>query len=279
MSTFKTLPELTLERMNQCSDELAKKYLQSVRSIYGSTERCEPEQIGSCVLIEYQGIKILITAAHVIDNNEYTSLYVSGENQLVLISASADVTDAPDGDRKSEKLDFSIIYLTEEMITNIGNVSYIQENEIQLGDVQANEVCCLTLGYPNSKNKYNKYKSKNNNIVETPFVYTSNLQKDHQDFKNNQAHPDQHYLLDFSAKNSKDENNQKVNSISPKGVSGGGLFLIKSMEKPESYKPNTPCTGRLLAILIEFHKEHKVLMYTRLSVIINALTRQINVER
>lgn len=126
MSIIKTLPELTFERMNQCSDELARKYLQSVRSIYGSTERGEPEQIGSCVFIEYKGTKVLITAAHVIDNNKYTSLYVSGEKKLTLISANADLTEAPNGDRKSDKLDFSIIYLTGEMIADIGSVHYIK---------------------------------------------------------------------------------------------------------------------------------------------------------
>lgn len=273
MGIIKTLPELTLERMNQCSDELAKKFLQSVRSIYGSTSRSEPEQIGSGIFIDFRGQKVLVTAAHVIDNNEYKSLYVSGNDKLVLISAQADITEAPNGNRDSDKLDFSIIYLTGEMISEIGGVHYIEENEIQVDDIRLNEKCCLTLGYPNSKNKYNKYKNGgSNNIKATPFVYTSILQKDAQSFAENDANPHQHYLLDYCGKHSKDESNNIVNSISPKGVSGGGLFLIKGMEKAESYIPDTPCSGKLLAVLIEFHKEEKVLMYTRMSVIINALT-------
>lgn len=145
---------------------------------------------------------------------------------------------------------------------------------MQLDDIKVNERCCLSLGYPNSKNKYNKYKSNDaKNIIETPFVYTSNLQKDCQLFDENEAQPAQHYLLDYCGKHSKDEDNKKVNSISPQGVSGGGLFLIKGMENAESYKPGTPCSSKLIAILIEFHKEHKVLMYTRLSIIIDALTK------
>ena len=42
MTTIKIIDELTLGRMNKCSDALAKKYLLSVKAIYGATENGRP---------------------------------------------------------------------------------------------------------------------------------------------------------------------------------------------------------------------------------------------
>lgn len=273
MSTVKTLPEIISERTNQCSEVLAKKYLRSVRAVYGSTENGKPVHIGSCVAVKIKEERYLITAAHVIDHNEITSLYVSGEKHLVLIESTAHLTVAPQGDRDEDVIDFAVLHLSDDMMVKIGNIEYISEKDILLRDLKQSEKCCLALGYPNSKNKINpKY---GNNVKETPFVYTSNLKHDDELFKKTGSIKGQHYLLDYCKKHSKDEARNIVNSISPKGVSGGGLFYIEGMDKPESYVPEAPCVGKLVGILIEFRKEHKVLIYTRLSTILGALTNQI----
>lgn len=272
MSIVKSLSGLTLERMNNCSDVLARKYLKSVRAIYGSTENGTPTHIGSCVAVEISSDKYLITAAHVVDLNDITSLYVSGEKNLVLIETRVDVTAAPDGDREKDKIDFAILYLSNEMKEKIGDIYYISQVDMILRDLGGNEKCCLALGYPNSKNKFNP---KNcNNVKETLFVYTSNLKHEDDLYEKVEANKRHHYLLDYCQKHSKDETGGVVNSIYPQGVSGGGLFYIEGMTNPESYKPDAPCTGKLAGILIEFRKEHKVLIYTKLSTILSALTSQ-----
>lgn len=272
MNIVKSLSELTLERMNNCSDVLARKYLKSVRAIYGSTENGKPTHIGSCVAVEINNKSYLITAAHVVDHNGITSLYVSGGKSLVLIESLADVTTAPDGDREKDKVDFAIIYLSSEMKKKIGDIYYICQEEMMHRDLGGNEKCCLALGYPNSKNKLNPKNS--NSIKETPFVYTSNLKYENELYEKVGADKQHHYLLDYCQKHSKNEANKIVNSIYPKGVSGGGLFYIEGMINPESYKPGVQCSGKLSGILIEYRKEHKVLIYTKLSTILSALTSQ-----
>jgi hypothetical protein len=270
MSIVKTLPELALERMNHCSDVLANKYLKSVRAIYGSTENGKPIHIGSCVAVKLNNENYLITAAHVIDHNKFTSLYVSGENDLVLIEAAAHITAAPDGDREKDIFDFAILKPSSEMEEKIGNIEYICQSEMLLRDLKDAEKFCLALGYPNSKNKLNP--KNGNSVKETPFVYTSVLKHEADFYSKAGANKSQHYLLDYCKNHSKDQMNNKVNSISPKGVSGGGLFFIEGMTNPELYKPDSPCAGKLVGVLIEFRKEHKVLLYTKLSTILSALT-------
>ena len=75
MGAIMTVNEAVRDRMNECVDILAKQYMKSVRPIYGSTEHGKPFHIGSCVLLEADGSHYLITAAHVIDHNDYTTLF------------------------------------------------------------------------------------------------------------------------------------------------------------------------------------------------------------
>lgn len=272
MTTIKTVGELTRERMNKCSDALAQKYLLSVRAIYGATENGKPDHIGSCVLLEYQGEKFLVTAAHVIDHNELTSLYISGETNLVQITGSSLTTTAPNGDRGKDKFDFSVLPISDELALALGNAYYIPENEWELQELHEKDRCCLALGFPNSKNK--KIDPAKNLVKLEPFVYTSIIKSDPKLFEEINFSSSDHYLLDFCNKHSKDSSGKTTNSICPKGVSGGGLFLIENMSNPESYRPEAECSGKFLGILIEQRKNQKVLAFTRISTIEKALIRR-----
>ncbi|WP_155806675.1 trypsin-like serine protease [Mariprofundus ferrooxydans] len=271
MSTgkIKTVAEATFDRMNECSKELAKQFLKSVRSIYGSTKYGKPSHIGSGVLISYGSNKILLTAAHVMDHNELTTLYISGERSLVSLTGHCSLTVAPNGNRRMDKLDFALLLLSDETIQKMGQVEYLDEHQFQVTDLPPNERCCLALGFPNSRNK--RCNNTNMKVKQEPFVYTSVLKTDDFLYRSLSANPAYHYLLDYCSNHSKDEENNTVNSVSPKGVSGGGLFLIEGMANPESYKPNAKCNGKLLGILIEYHKNEKVLLFTKLSVVLKYL--------
>lgn len=272
MSVVKTLPELVTERTNMCSEELAHKYLQSVRAVYASTERGTPVHLGSCVALEIADQKLLVSAAHVIDNNEYTSLYVSGETDLILIESNVYITDSPNGERKQDKFDFSILPLNDKLQAEIGEIVYLTEQDMLLGELGRNEKCCLALGYPNSRNKITP--KRGNNLKESAFVYTSTLKFEEKLYAATGTNPEHHFLLDFCPKHSKDEDGKIVNSVHPKGVSGGGLFLIEDMATPETYWTEKPCSGKLIGILIELKREQKILVYTKLSTIFKALTKQ-----
>jgi hypothetical protein len=272
MSVIKTLSELSKEHINNCSDELASKYLKSVRAIYGSTKSGKPDHIGTCVAIIYRGEKYLITAAHVIDHNKNTELYVSGEFETILITGTASITGAPDGVRKDDIIDLAIIHIDSDMLKKMGKLHYITEGEMELRDISGMYQCCLALGYPNSKNKYKVHRGAS--LKESPFVYTAYLEHGVEVYSKTKTNPNHHYLLGYSDKHLLNENEEIVNSLSTKGVSGGGLFLIEGATDPVSYKPNTPCSGKLIGILIEYRKYEKVLIYTKMSLVIKTLARQ-----
>lgn len=270
MGVIKTVDEIVKERMTECVDILAEENMKTVRPIYGSTKHEKPYHIGSCILIKVNNTPYLITAAHVIDHNEITTLYVLGKSDLIQIEAESLITKSSTGNREDDKLDFSILPLSEDIVKKLGAVIFLDESSLLYDAPINNGRLYLALGFPNSKNK--KINNMENKVPHNPFVYSSTLTTDKKIFSEVGADENHHYLLDFCSKYSRDENNNKVNSIAPKGASGGGLFFIEGLNSPESYRPNVQCTGKLVGILIENHKKQKVIMATKISVVINALT-------
>ena len=269
MTQLVTLQNIARERMNKCSDVLSRKFLRSVRPIYGSTERGEPEHIGSCVLVEFAGKKYLVTAAHVIDNNEQTTLYVGGERNLVEVVGEFLITAPPKGQRSNDKLDFAIHEVKDEFEASLGNLDFINESECLIQPQEEPPKFCLALGYPNSKNK--KFNRNAKTVKEVPFVYSSSLKHEGDIFSTVGASVWHHFLLDFCGRYSKNEKGEKVHSWSPIGVSGGGLFSIKGLDL-NSVLDDSDCHGELIGIFIEFHKSQKVLLAIKFSTIYAALT-------
>jgi|SRR5208337_4112732 len=70
----KTKEEMVRERMDECAELVAAEFFPSVRPVY-RTKRGLPEHSATCTLLEIHGNKYLITAAHVIDDNEHSSPY------------------------------------------------------------------------------------------------------------------------------------------------------------------------------------------------------------
>ncbi len=262
------LEQLVLEKMEECTEVLAVKYLKSVRPIYGSNINHNPIHIGSCIFIEINQHKILLTAAHIIDKNEITTLYVSGKEKLVKLDGACEISTKVEGSRKKDKFDFAIIILTKQMIESLGNIEFLNKSDLYLKKEPAQKGLFMALGYPNSKNK------KPNNIEKTvtlnPFVYSSKLIQNESLFKEIDTFSDTHYLLDFCHKHSKDSTGNITNSIAPKGISGGGLFHIDCLSSLKTYLPDSKCSGKLIGLLIEHKKNHKVLLATNILSILNS---------
>ena len=249
--------------------------MDSIRPIYGCNKKFDPYFIGSCVLIEVEGKKYLITAAHIIDDNDFTTLYSSGNGDkdilVELTSKKAIVTKAEGNNRDNDQLDFAILPLTTEMLKSIGNdVVFLNEKDFNLRKVPVERELHLAMGYPRSKNK--KIDKKRKKVTTNPLVYSSSLVIDNEILEFVGGSEKFNLLLDYNNKEYKNEKFEIENSISPVGASGGGLFFIEGMKNLENFKPNVDCNAKLVAILIEVHEEKNIILATKLSVIFDAIS-------
>jgi hypothetical protein len=153
MSAIKTPQDAMRARIHECIASIRAHFRGAVRPIYGSNDRGLAVHIGSCTLLDVGGTRLVLTAAHVIDDSEFTNLYIAGGDKLVVLEADFMATTPPGGDRQKDRHDFAIAKLSPTTVTELGNVRYLSEPEILRRAMPTEGHCYVPLGYPSSKNK------------------------------------------------------------------------------------------------------------------------------
>jgi hypothetical protein len=146
MGIVKTANEVVRERINECTDAGAQQFIRSIKPIYGSSTSGFPIHVGTCLLLQIEMRKYILTAAHVIDWNEYSSLYVGGETELILIEGDFYRTQKPDGDRKKDHFDFAWLKLNEKFVAKMGYVNFVDETQLFFNNVATEGNLYLALG-------------------------------------------------------------------------------------------------------------------------------------
>ena len=129
---IQTLKEAARAFLSEASQTAVRRFRDAVRPIYGATAKGEPDHIGSAVLLNLDGTKCLLTAAHVLDQNADTSLYL-GADQFALLTFDALVTALPEAGRDADRADFAIARLAPADVANLSQTSFITRADISVG--------------------------------------------------------------------------------------------------------------------------------------------------
>ncbi|MCR9073679.1 MAG: hypothetical protein NXI18_18495 [Alphaproteobacteria bacterium] len=251
--------ELVRERINVCTKAARYRFRDAVRPIYGVTDRGDPNHIGSALLLELPEGHFMLTAAHVIDWSAETSLYL-GADEFVLLQFEAFITVPPNGKREEDHVDFAVARLDADMVSKISGVKFISEADISCTETTTDGQIYTCLGYPNSKNKVTLYTGKK--VTPKLFTYTSIGRP--ASFLPNIAIADLHILVDYNAQLARDDSGKKVNATPIKGCSGGAIVDVGRITTDS--RPPEP---KLAALLIEGHPQQKVILGTRVTVILD----------
>lgn len=263
---IKSVQQVVRERMSECVDIAVEQYIESIRPIYGVNRSGGPEHIGTCVMVEIDGNCILVTAAHVIDENKYTNLYVGVGQSLKLLEGDFYCTAIPETGRDDDHFDFAWLTLAADQLEKFEGANFVPLSDISDDDSNYQGVQYLVLGYPNSKNKKTVNVSR---AVKPKYIKYSSTAKHIKELCAKLNIPDDtHIFLDYNEKHSKDDEGNMVNSYSPRGVSGGALINLGRQSNPYAYLPSSTCVGKLSGLLIEFHKEFNALVAIKFVIII-----------
>ncbi|RVH60095.1 hypothetical protein CN213_06210 [Sinorhizobium meliloti] len=257
---IKTIGEVTREYLDEAAKAALAKFRDAVKPIYGATERGAPDHIGTALLLELPEGRFLLTAAHVIDHNCDTSLYL-GAGGFAILQFEALVTAAPDGKRASDHADFAIARLDDEFVGKLSNTQFITGADISRSVAPAEGRTYTCLGYPNSKNKLKPLSGVK--ITPKLLPYTSTGKPTTQLPKI--ARDEFHILVDYNAKYVRDEDGNKVSATDMHGCSGGAIIDLGRIS-PDSI--GAPFEPKLAALFIEGHRAEKVIVGTRLSAIL-----------
>lgn len=253
--------------MKAASDSAEKLFRAAVRPIYGVTAGGRPDQLGSAVLIKIDDTPCLLTAAHVIDANESSSLYVGGDSALVQINAEFGATIPPAEGRDGDHYDFAIAELPATMLAEMSSLKFITEAEMAPPTARGEKQFYSALGYPNSKHK--KDIGAGLKVRGQLYSYSSFARFPPALAAKLDVSGHEHLFIDHR-KHSRDENGQKVSSVAPRGLSGGAIIQAADFGDREVLLGHKLPAPRLAGITIELYNDHQTLLGTRIDAIVHA---------
>ncbi|MBU4261777.1 MAG: hypothetical protein KKC76_07860 [Proteobacteria bacterium] len=178
-------------------------------------------QVGTGIFVDFQGMPFLYTAAHVTDNLQHGELMVPTHFGIEPIEGyMAHVDLPPEIPRKEDDIDIAYYRLSNEFARTMAAIfrplpqlrRMIITSALELG-------VCSIYGFPASKAKkrQGKYTSES-------ATYRGVAAKE-ETYKELGLSPNTSIVVHFHKKRAvSSESGQKINPISPRGVSGGGIF-------------------------------------------------------
>ena len=249
------------DRMDAFAATAQARFGDAVIPIYGAKETGAPNHIGSAILLNVNSRKVLLTAAHVLDEHKFTTLYAPGVGKPIPIEGKFVATRAPEGNRDLDRFDFAYCRLSDEMSEAIVG-RFVGEDEIVTSEVEEAGRLYTALGYPNSKN------SRHNPITQSirpNLLPYSNVHKVDQSVA--ATLPDggrRHIFLPYGKRSRID--GLIVNSVAPRGMSGGAVVDAGRPGDLQTLLSGAAPIPRLAGLVIE-RPGKRVLIATRMSTI------------
>jgi hypothetical protein len=267
MAEIMGMADISRERIDELSEHAASIFRQSVLPIYGSTLNGNPEHIGSCIALRLDEDPYLLTAAHVLDWNKDTSLYV-GHDELRLISMEFSATARPNGDRNADRFDFALGKIPDCDIHALSGVKFITENQIDRSVGYVSGRVYTSIGYPNSKNK--KIDNQNKNVRAEPLQLTGIVKVGAKLAQDLGVSGEDHIFISQNAKYSTDPAGRRISAVRLNGMSGGAVINLGKIADPEVLAGCKNPTPLLAGLFIEFYKDYGTIVATKLDTILKA---------
>jgi hypothetical protein len=214
-----------------------------------------PEAIGTAVLLRVGSARLLLTAAHVVDEFQDEDMLILGNGRLEGIRAKGVRIDPPVGKgRQEDPYDVGVLRVdVDHPLTLDGD--FLSPAAIGIEEPLTESSTYLALGYPVKKTVVDSVARK---VEPWPVKYVG-ARSAPQAYNRLGLHHSTHVLLDFDQKRTvTDEGIRAV--MKPNGMSGGGVWWWRNPGPASRYELPE---ARLTAILIEHRRGPKLLVATR----------------
>jgi hypothetical protein len=274
-SQFKLLSvgEAGRQRAAECAEIVGERFLRSLRLIYGVGERDQPVALGTSLLLRHRGVPYLVTAAHVLDDANITTLYVTalptehGPGALITVTGTFVVSKAPEGRRSKDRLDFAFRRLEPAEAARLDLDCFIDSADVSENRGTTSGRQYIVMGYPASRNKRVNVQAKT--VDQAAWTFQGTYLDDPKFAEHLGVSGAQHIFLEHGKKVGNYEGGIE-SPVSPKGASGGAVIDL-GIPDPAKLASDAPCTGRLAGWFIEFHKAEKRLVGVKIQVLLEAM--------
>jgi len=164
---------------------------------------------------------LLLTAAHVLDENRRTSLYVGGVNELVPLAGSSHRTGTPIAGRPGDTFDFGFVDISDTPPEQWLRYQFVTPDYLDVDDVPAADVLYAFVGYPETRNK--RLKGQKFQLSPMAIVLMPTPLKRYDSLGLN---PTAQFAGEFSRNKQLDSEKRIVVGPEPHGISGGGVWRL-----------------------------------------------------
>ncbi len=244
-----------------------EKFNKSIRPIFVLLDNGRIEQVGTATLLKINGVRLLVTAAHVFDHFENGKLLISLADKIQFLHPIFYISEKISGERRLDKLDFAIQKMDSDWYGHIDEQEFIEEEDIVSQVIPIADGPHMCIGYPNSKNK-KTHKLKVNEIVKLNILsYTGHSCLDPEVYTRVGCDRESHILVQYSEKIRYDSKLRKTGAISAQGLSGGPVVMMGIHQDADKM-----FNSQALGIVIEFKKREQVLICVRFSEIFKRIS-------
>jgi len=264
------LPAITPEhrefnRRKSVVEDRAAKY---VVPLYGTAERSKRYVVGSGVLVRIEENAFLITAAHVLDEQQRvrTNIEVPGRNALLPLGGQALKTPLPSSGRREEDLiDIGILPLQRDAVDELlAHFNFLDVQQLDPSDVPGTQTLYTFVGYASSQHEGPRWGV----LTIEPVRYTSGPLPPDRYPKGFQL--ETHASIDFDAKRMVARTERVQTPPDPHGVSGGGVFRVGTWDEIIAGTNSE----QLVGIAIEMRKQEGCLLGTRIAIPLEMIRAQ-----
>lgn len=268
---IKSVKEIAMERAKECSEIVGKEFLPALRIIYGVSERHTPTPIGSCFFLKVDDRHILVTAAHVVDHNKYTTLLIGDTSGLIPINGDFESTIPLDGNRDNDPYDFSFWALPDRIVGKLTSPLFIERDQISHNRGRLDGRQFLVMGYPISQNKTLDVKEKK--VKAAAWTYQGIHVENSKLAAALRVSGNEHFFIKYERR-AGTYDGKVENAISPRGVSGG-VLLDLGMPDPSNLAPETRCIGLLAGLGLEYRPNFKAMVFLRIEIVLEQIRRHL----
>lgn len=255
--------------------QAAEEFADSVLAIYASSRDTgrRPVHVGTCVLLEVEGARVVATAAHIADAvTEGGNLFVAGairRHLVPILGGTIKATAAPSGDRRSDHSDTAFWLVPAQSIDDLGAHNFLPASRLSHNRSPIERRFYTALGYAVSRNKDGVDHARRS-ISVVPSMHTSTAISAPTLVAELGVSGDEHIFVRFERR-AQDVAGETVNTFHPRGFSGGALLDLGDFTSPAAYAGNAAHRALLAGVIIEYHKNHRALVAVKIGPIVSGI--------
>lgn len=262
-----------IDPLDRFTLQAERDFRASVRPVYrNSAANPRPEHIGTCLLLNVDGVPIIVTAAHILDHLSEHSLYIAGSvgaSPVPLLGGEAMATPKLADGRASDHFDTAIWQPPLSAVEALGAVDFLDIARISHNRSPSEGRLYTALGYPVSRNK-KAVNHATRSISTHVSMYTAGAEDIPELASKLGVSGFDHLFLRFE-RHAFTGDGARVNTFGPRGLSGGALLDLGEFTSAESYARDPKWSALLSGMVIEYYGDHRALVAVRIGTIVNSI--------